>query len=196
MARDEAPPFERGGTYYRGGAIDASNLGGVNLEGKEWRFEDNAYGTGMFVHVRVVRNAAAAALLPKRLVTFQATFFGMRVDGYATTNFAAAYPVDEFLPTAGVPVGDLFYIVTRGPCLVKNDIASGAGTVINAGDPLVALTAATSGATTAGRVYAGVGTGATTNTGNQLNNIIGYAASAKTTGNTNADVLVVVRQWL
>jgi hypothetical protein len=146
MARDEAPPFERGGTYYRGGAIDASNLGGVNLEGKEWRFEDNAYGTGMFVHVRVV--------------------------------------------------GDLFYIVTRGPCLVKNDIASGAGTVINAGDPLVALTAATSGATTAGRVYAGVGTGATTNTGNQLNNIIGYAASAKTTGNTNADVLVVVRQWL
>src|SRR5690348_2512841 len=83
MARDEAPPFQRGETFYNGGTIDPNDLGGVNLEGKEFEFEDDQRGTGHRIRVRVVRNVSAGPILPKRLVTFQAANFGRRVDGYA-----------------------------------------------------------------------------------------------------------------
>lgn len=194
MARDETPPFSRGETFYNGGTIDSADLGGINLEGKEWVFKDDIRNTGFDVRVRVVRNMAAAALLPKRLVTFKNdAYYGRRVDGYATLTSVNAYPVDELLPAAGVPIYDLFYIVVGGPALVKTDIASSANNLINIGDTLVSLTAATSGATTSGRVAPQDLTGATAPLGKQVQNRLGVAMSAQTTGNTDNDVLLFIR---
>ncbi len=207
MARNENPPFGRGQTFYNGGTIDSANLGGLNLEGKEWLFEDMDYSsqalgvarTNRYVLCRCVRNVAAAALLPKRLASYQATAgnYTQRVDGYATTTAArVAGVVDEWLPAAGVPVNDLFWIVIEGPTLVITDLAGGANNVWNIGDVAVALTAATSGATTAGRPAPQDLTGATALLGNQIQNHLGRALSAKTTANTNADLLMdVVKAW-
>lgn len=194
MARDDAPPFNRGETWYGGSAIDSNDLGGVNLEGKEYVFEDTIRGTQNPVRVRVVRNKAADVLLPKRLVRFQAgSFYGRRVDGYTSTTAEEGFPVDELLPSTGVPVNDLFYIVVNGPALVLSDLAGGANNVITTSNNLVALTAATSGATTAGRVAAQDLTGATAVLANQIQNRIGRALTAATTANTNTDILTYVR---
>lgn len=205
MARKENPPFPRGQTFYNGGTIDSNNLGGANLEGTVWEFEDIDYSTapfkqrsGRLVKCMIVRNVAAAALLPKRLVSFKQSagspFVG-QVDGYTTTTAAEGYPVDEFLPAAGVPVNDLFYIVIDGPAKVLTDLAGGANNVVNVAGAVVALTAATSGATTAGRVAPQDLTGATALLANQVQNRVGRAMSAVTTSNTNNDLLVDVRKW-
>lgn len=195
MARDETPPFTRGNTFNQGGTIDANNLGGINLEGKEWRFEDTIYGTGQYVYVRCVRNSGTFALRPARLVTFDTSFYGLRVNGYAATTAAAAFPVDELLPAAGAPVNDLFYIVVEGPALVLTPLDGGADNVINVGDMLNAITAATTGATTAGRV-ASIVASATTNSGQAINNVIGRAMSAATTANTGVGVVAYIHKWL
>lgn len=194
MARNESPPFSRGKTYFNGVTIDTSTTpyGGTNLEGKEWVFEDTNYGTGLYVTCRVVRNVSGAALLPKRLVSFSSTYYGQRVDGYATTTAQVAYPVDELLPTAGVVNNDLFYVVTKGPCLVKTDLAGGASNVIAVGDPLVSLTAATSGATTSGRIATASFAGATSVLALPVLNTLGRAMSAATTANTNGDMLTYI----
>jgi hypothetical protein len=210
MARDDPPPFGRGETFYNGATIDPANLGGSQWEGKTWVFEDVDYtpGTagakpsrsGRYVKCMAVRNVSGIALLAKRLVTLQTAgtdgrFFLGRVDGYATLTAAQAYPVDEFLPAAGVPNNDMFWIVVDGPAKVLTDLAGAATNVFAVGGAIVALTAATSQATTAGRVAPQDLTGATSILGNQIQNKIGYALSARTTGNTNADLLIDVRRW-
>jgi hypothetical protein len=98
--------------------------------------------------------------------------------------------VDEWLPSAGVVDDDLFWIVRKGPTLVLTDLAGGAANVITSGANLVALTAATSQATTAGRVQEYAFTTNVTALQSQVLNRLGKAMSAKTTANTNADLLV------
>lgn len=203
---EENAPFERGHTWYGGETIDANNLGGVELEGKEFTFPDvhpvtGVVRTGRMVRCRVVRNVAAAALLPKRLARLQATA-GVatgRVDGYATTTAAEGYPIDEYLPDAGVPVNDLFYIVVEGPAVCLTGIADMAADIA-VGGWVVALTAATSGATTAGRVHPQVLTGSSAATDyafltNQIQNRIGRALTSKLTTGTAADILIDTGKW-
>jgi hypothetical protein len=206
MARNENPPFTRGDTWYSGDTIDSNNLGGVELEGMEWVFEDRNPSTGARrtsrpVLCRVVRNVGAAALLPKRIARFAATagLYGQRVDGYATTTAAEGYPVDEYLPTAGVPVNDLFWVVMSGPAVCLTSIADMSAD-ISVGGWVVALTAATSGATTAGRVHPQVLTGSSQATdyaflASQIQNRIGRALTAQLTTGTAADVLIDCGKW-
>jgi hypothetical protein len=207
MARDEAPPFERGATFYNGSVIDPNNLGGFQHEGKIWVFEDLVINAGVGakpqrtnrpVRCMVVRNVSAGVILPKRLCKLQksgAFFFG-RVDGYSRLDADDnMFPADEFLPVAGVPINDLFWVVIDGPALVLTDLAGAANNVFNTGDPVVAMTAATSGATTAGRVKPQDLTGATAVLGGNVQNRLGFAITARTTGNTNADLLIDVRKW-
>lgn len=146
------------------------------------------------VKVRVVRNSSGFALLPGRAVAYKAGTNMQQVAGYTRTTAAEiAGIVDERLPAAGVADGDDFLIVVEGPSLVYNDIASGATTPITEGDLIVALTAVTSGATTAGRCYTVDMTGATAVLGAQINNIVGRALSAVTTANTNTQVLAFIK---
>jgi hypothetical protein len=195
MARDEAPPFVRGGTYYQGGSIDTTSLGGVNLEGKEYKFEDTVYGTGMYVTCRIVRNSGTFNLRPKRMVSFDSSYYGQRVNGYTATTGGAGFPVDELLPAAGVPPNDLFYVVVDGPAAVLTPLDAGADNVVNVGDILAAITAATTGATTAGRVASLDATAATFSLGTERN-AIGRAISAATTANTDKSLVAIIHKWL
>lgn len=202
MARDENPPFQRGETFYNGETIDANDLGGTQLEGAEWVFEDIDPDTGIQrterpVRCRIVRNTAATALLGGRLVQYEAGAgeYGARVDGYATTTAVACAPLDEYLPSGGVPVNDLAWVVIEGPAEVTVTLAAGATSNFSVGDWMVAATAATSGATTAGRAEQQVLTGATQPLADQIQNRIGRALTARTTANTGSTVLVDVGKW-
>ncbi len=204
MARDEAPPFDRGEYEATAGALD-------HLIGKEWVFEDVDYSqrgtkparTNRPVTCRLVRNDSGGALLPKRLGVFStvAGEYGAVIDGMTSVSYGEGYPIDEFLPSAGVPDGAYFWIVVKGPAVVLTPIAgSEFNGDISIGQRLVALTAATSGATTAGRVAAENITASTQTADysqilDEAANRIGRALSAKTTGNTNSDILVEIDRW-
>lgn len=191
MARDDAPPFARGETFYNGGVIDAtdnSTLGGVNLEGKEYVFEPNSQDnqatypapseeTGRAVRVRVVRNVSGVALKGGRLAHYKqdaAVPLETRVDGYTIVEAdRPAGVVDEFLPAAGVPNNDLFYIVVDGPSKFTN---TATGTTFAVGDRVVpAAAGATAGDDLGGRVAVQSLAGATAVLGAQIQNQVGYS---------------------
>lgn len=211
MSRNNSQMFGRGETYYGGRTIDTSNYEGVELEGIRKVFEDLDYSaqnqartprSGYKVVCQVMRNTSGIALLPGDLVTCT-TANPARVDGNADSAAdARAVFVDEFLPTSGVPNGDLFWAVIRGPVMAKTPpVAGGFSAAISAGDVLVAATgsaASTAAAATtndnasvAKQVFAApTDAGSTTTFTNQLLNAVGRAMSARTTANTNADILV------
>lgn len=206
MARNENPPFERGATAYNGDTIDSANLVGEQWEGQEWVFEDVDPNTGLerterFVRLRVVRNVATIALVGKRLAQFDTTAgkYGARIAGYAATTAGEGYPIDEYLPTAGVPINDLCYIVIEGPAVIANATgAANANFGTAAGVWGVAETAAGSTNTTAaGRIavqdFATGATGATL--ANQVQNRVGRNLTGATTADTQADVLFDVGHW-
>ena len=208
MARDENPPFERGKTFFGPDAtIAAASITETDyLLGKEWIFEDVDYSvstptkplrSGRKVRCRLVRNLSATTQYGKYLVTFKASagMYDNEIDGMADTTAERAFPVDEFLPSTGVIANDLFWIVVEGPAMCRTPLEASALNVFTVGDRVVALTAATSGATTAGRLTPIDLTGATALLANQIGGFIGRALSAKTTANTNADVLVSVGRW-
>lgn len=202
MSRDENPPFERGETWEGDQTADATNLG-LNIIGKEWVFEDidpdnpSQLRTNRPVRCRAVRNTSGIALLPKRLVKFSTVDgeYGNSVDGYATETAKECYPVDEFLPAAGVADDKVFWIVVEGPAMVTVGLTAGATTNFARGDWLVSQTAATSQATTAGRAEQINMDAATEPLGDQVLNRIGRALTARTTANTGSDVLVDVGKW-
>jgi hypothetical protein len=190
MPIKEAPPFQRGETFYNGGTIDSGDLGGAGWEGKEFEFYDDLHGTGQMVTCRVVRNASGGALKPKHLVKYKTGYFGRRVDSPTIATAARGLPVDEKLPAAGVPDGDLFYVVVNGPAKIKST-ETGTPTVTE-GARVVAVTAATSGAADAGRIVAQDLTGATAALANNIQNAVGVALGALTAAQTATDLLVGV----
>lgn len=179
-------PFPRGSSY---GVTDETLA--VHLEGREYEVQDQRYGTNLTVRLRVVRNRSGATLSGKRLAQFAATAGkdSIEVSGYAKVDSTKAFVIDD-VGSQAIPDKDLFYVVVSGPCLVKTSLEGGATNVVAVGDLLHALTAATTGATTAGRVQPAVLTGATSVLANQIANVVGRAMSAKTTANTNADLLI------
>lgn len=194
-------PFPRGEYAELGVTPDTSDPILGNIEGQEYLVPDvdpttGIARTGRAVRLRCVRNVSGITLAAKRTVSFQATagLYGARVDGYADTTAEHSYPVDEYLAN-GVPTNCLFYIVVEGPALCITGITPGAGGNFAVGDLLVSQTAATSQATTAGRVEKQDTTGATTPLAIQIQHRIGRALTAKTTANTAADVLVDVGWW-
>lgn len=211
MARMENPPMARGVAAYEGDTIDTGDLRFADILGKEWVFEDidptnpTVRRTSRYVRCRLVRNTSAIALLPKRTVRFELTAgdaYGANVDGYTTTTGERGYPLDEYLPAAGLAVNDVGWIVVEGPAIVVTALANGEGNSIAVGDPIMALTAATSGATTAGRASMQFILGAATsgNTDyitqfNEFRNYFGRALSARTTNETDLDVLVEIGKF-
>jgi hypothetical protein len=201
-AGTESLPFPRGTTASAGLAtVDTTVL--ANLEGKEYVVEDEdpataTARTGRQVKLRMLRNKSGFALLPKKTCKYStntADIYPSHVRGHGHLTAERVAIVDEYLPAAGVADGDLFYGVIEGPSLCLTDLAGGANNLIPIGTSLVSLTAATSNATTAGRVAPQDLTGATGLLGNQLQNRIGVAITAMTTSQTNAGVLVDVGGW-
>lgn len=201
-------PFQRGKTFYGGRTIDTANYEGIQLEGQVVVFASmqapdgspvQPQYDGSDVRAVIVRNTSGITLLPKRLVSF-ASNSSKRVDGYtATTAGQVAGVVDPLLPSTGVVNGDLFYVIVQDDnCLVKYT-ATPANAVASVGDILYAETAASSVvSTTAGRCQPFISpfTATQTTDGTALRvsvNEIGRAKSAKTTGETNSDMLVRLR---
>lgn len=202
MARDEAPPFARGETWYNGGPIDTSNLGGINLEGKEYVFEVNAPDdptgadtSGRLIRVRVVRNVSGQALKGGRLAVFKAGDpYETQVDGYAyAVSDRPAGIVDEFLPAAGVPNNDLFYIVVDGPTLVTQTHTAAATVAIGSRLVPTAGGAASKTDDLGGRVGLQDLTGVAAALGDNILNVVGYAAQADA-GTVDAKIKAVVHR--
>lgn len=221
MGRMDAPPFARGETFANGdlsilnAASGPFGLGGINLQGKEFIFEPNSQDDeagvysnlgpdpcGRPIKVKVVRNVSGIPLLPGRIVRYDATTnnavlsgvpYETQVDGYVTS--VADRPagiVDEFLPAAGVPGNDLFYIVTDGPSLATT--GNSTSPVVSIGSRIVAAAyGASAGDTLGGRFAAQDLSGATSALGDNILNQVGFAASAITaTTVTNTKIPVIV----
>ena len=138
MARDENPPFGLGETFFQGNTPTTTD--GNHILGKVWVFEDidlTASGSGGTMkpkrtnHARrmmAVRNTTGSALLPKRLGKIKndgtSYEFGQEIDGYADAVTEIGYPIDEFLPAAGVADDDICWVCVGGPATVTTD-ASG-----------------------------------------------------------------------
>jgi hypothetical protein len=210
MSGSPAIPFGLGQTYYgTGGTIPSTPTQSKALVGftgtffEDWTHSGNyaagprARETQEEVDAILVRNAAGVNLLPGRVAKWEDEV-ARTVGGYTTlTAEYAAGVIDPRLPSAGVRDGDLFWLIRRGPCLLKTALEGDANNVINAGDILYALTAATSQAITAGRVQPWAGTQTSTSTTDGTGSKIVFnnfarALSAKTTANTNADLLARV----
>jgi hypothetical protein len=185
------------------GTSDAASVFSVQA-GREFEVEDidpsnpRNHRTGHIIRLRLVKNSSGVALLPKYLVTFKAGTNRTEVDGYARTTAAdgkSVVPVDEFLPSTGVPNGEYFWVVVHGPAMCYMPASEVAD--ITEEDVLVALTAAASThSTTAGRVAKQDLTGATAVLGNQVNGAFGRALSAKSSSSTNSNILVFVHnRW-
>lgn len=202
--------FDLGKTFYQGGTITgvaansySTGLGVTLGQHRVFKYRDPSdriKTTGDELHAILVQNRSGITLLPSQLVRWSATGYGKYIGGY--TNVTASQPagvVDPYLPATGVPDGDAFWVIVRGPCLVYRDKAA-LPADLAVGDILYTVTAAASThSTTAGRFtkWGGTFTAAQTTdgtAGNILANQIGRAMStAVTDTNTTAKVLVDLR---
>lgn len=185
------PPFSLGQTLGVSSATD-----GTGWVGAVKQFPDVDPATGKIRSNRVktcvaVRNSAAVALLPKRVVRFRltaGTAVFAEVDGYAAeTNEERVGVVDEHLPASGVAVNDVFWVTVAGPTEIAVALS---GTAVAVGDRLACVTAATSGATTAGRVGPSPLSASTAGANNNGIGVIARACSVGAT--TGANVLALV----
>jgi hypothetical protein len=146
--------------------------------------------TGHRVTCRLVKNSATIALLPGRLVRYKTGTNCTEVDGYTVgpADVGVAGFVDEYLPAAGAAVSDYFWIVRRGPVSGLTPLDGADDNVITEPALLVALTAATSQATSAGRVTFISVAASTDLLATEELDVVGYAMSSKTTSNTNAAI--------
>jgi hypothetical protein len=170
----------------------ASRLTG-NIRGSKGRF------TGRTITAMLVRNVAGFAILGKRVVKL-AESGGYSdfetVDGYCAVKADAHVAFsDPFLTSAGVADDDIFWVILEGPTTVLSPFEGGGfDKAISVGDPLVGATGSTTGTSGVGRVSVGGvlagGSLAATEAYAHARNNLGRALSARTTGETNAEILV------
>lgn len=140
---------------------------------------------------RLVMNDSGIALGAKRAVTYKSGSIGKKVDGYIRLEAdPTAGIVDDTIPSTGVPDDHVFWLFQEGQTLASTSLAADGGNLLPADTNLVGATAATSQATTAGRVKAADFTGATAVLAAQIVNSFGKGISAKTTANTGVDILI------
>ena len=207
-----------GSTWYNGGVIDTSqmpaSLSGNQIVGKEWTFEDinptanpPTQRTNYYKRCIAVRNVNLLAMIPGYLYSSDVKTtldFGTAGQGSAGAQRAQADGLvftpagdflgvaDEWMPAAGCPQWDICWVTIEGPTVCYTALDAGADNVIALNQRVVGLTAATSGATGAGRVGPQDLTGATSLLGNQVQNVVGRAMTAMLTANTNSPVLIFV----
>lgn len=206
----DSPPMELGQTL-KGKDADGNLINGAKL-GLKYVFPANKFTggpsrakgrvTGKPIVAVLLRNEAGFSLLPKRFGRLRAAAgysLAESVDGYsAGTADPRIVGIDSNLPAAGVADDDIFWGILEGPftCLTPiTDTDFGSDIVV--GDLLVAATGTTTGVTTSGRigkpVFVNATAGSTTAALNGFNmaaGIVAKALSARTTGNTAADILL------
>jgi hypothetical protein len=200
---ERAIPIERGQTFYGPTATVPTTYGqSVAYEGRPVVLDDmdptntKVKRSQRKVYGILVRNVSGFTLYAGQAVKWAAGYRGKRVDGlaYDVEATEVAGVVDDFLPAAGVRTGDVFILIVKGPVLALLS-RTAAETVISEGDVIYSASAATSGATTAGRFKAWNGTFSATQTtdgtaGRIVMNRMGRAMSACTTAHTGQARLV------
>jgi hypothetical protein len=164
------PGFNRGavlGILWK--AYDADNGDGSHVLGTFKEFLDVNPRTGVQASNRVslcvcVKNTSSVAMTPGQVVKFKDGSL-TEVDGLAVAATLRMGVVDEYLPAAGVPVGEVFWVVVKGPSTVVKTATS------------VALNAAYGPSATAGSAAA-----------QGSNALLGYSLEATT--NLSARILV------
>ena len=197
-------PFELGetlaGTDADGNLINADKLGLVyefpasDLSGTT----PKKRRTGKPIKAIALRNLSGARLYGKRIARCNKTAgyaLVQSVDGYSTVlNDGPAVIIDEFIATVGVAANDIFWGIVSGPVTVLTPLAGATfnATGIAVGDNLVAATGSTTGATSSGRIAGHALANATDAAGAFAGaaNRIGHALSARTSGETNSDLLI------
>lgn len=154
--------------------------------------------TGKTVTAVILRNTSGGTLLGKRIGRLERTAGYdpvQSVDQYAIVLAEKGIVIiDSWLDSNGVPDDYLFWGIIKGPCEVLTPVA-GAGfnaAAIAVGDLLVAATGATSNNSDYGRI-AGFALANNTDAAgafSQSRNTVATALSARTSGNTNAALLV------
>ncbi len=123
--------------------------------------------TNSTVRCRLVRNVSGGTLAPALLVDYKTGSFLTEVDSLSGTTSYPAGMVDEFVPSAGVPDDDYFWIVVDGPtkgtdsgsgCTARTPVAAAAsGEIADASSPPtdndVGLADAAIAADATGRIY-------------------------------------------
>jgi len=199
MARDEAPPISRGTLFYHGVTADIpaaiGDRGYQQHLGKTWVVEDRnptskLNRTERPVTIRFVYNGhATMTILPKYLCTIDPTNPG-KVTGYAVTVNEPGLPADEYMPAAGAPPGEGFFVIERGPATCKTAAADVTTNDITAGKP---VSTATSGVAVTHASSGRIGLSDLTGTAAVASRIIGAALTAPTGGvEVSEDVVVDV----
>jgi hypothetical protein len=155
--------------------------------------------TGRTITAMLVRNTAAFAILGKRVVKLtEAGGYGdlSAVNGYTCVKADdhCAFS-DPGLPSAGCAANDIMWVILEGPTTVlAPHVGGGFDKAIAKGDPLVAATGTTTGTSDEGRVSVGGvlagGSLAATEAYIHARNNLGRALSARTTGETDGELLV------
>jgi hypothetical protein len=134
-------PFERGSTYFDGDSTRATSVGVEHILGQRftvkndgWNERRRVYYTGSIagatasvsnssdeVELVVVRNDSGSSITAGHGVRFATGSAGaMRlVAGSVAGVGNFGYPTDDMYGTSSLINNDLFYVVTKGPCLVK-----------------------------------------------------------------------------
>lgn len=124
------PGFGRGqvlGILWK--AYDADSGDGSHIVGMRKVFRDEDPKTGALksnrtVECIAVKNTSGSALLPGAVAKFKDAAILSEVDGLATTSSQLMGVVDEYLPSAGVANGEVFWLVVRGPSTVTKTVTS------------------------------------------------------------------------
>jgi hypothetical protein len=204
MATSQMPPFQLGATWYGGRAIDASNLGGAEWEGKILQMEtyappgslpDPSVRPRM---VKVVRNRSGVNLKPGRVVKFDSTDpYGTSVAGYCfALGDKPCGVVDDLIPPAGVPNNDLFYVIVSGPCRVVQPHTSNSSVVVGDILSVTAGGAASAVDDLGGRVLKQDLTGAAATLGNNILGMVGYAAETNNTVDAMFKAVISMLQYI
>ena len=166
----------------------------------DYSVDDNPMGSGVLRsgfrrRIRCVYNDTGFTLYGKYTVQFStaAGEFGTYISGYTVDADGHGYPLSEWTPDSGLPDKHQGWVVTGGPAMCITSTAGDAGNEFTVGGAVGIDGAASSqGTTSAGRV--GAPAFATTQAvlANAVLNVVGRAMEAKTTGNTNDDLLVLV----
>lgn len=115
------PGFARGQvlgitkTYYDAQVGDGSHILGVSKVFLDSDPKTQKLNTNLTVECVAVKNKSGAALLPGTVVRFSAGAVLTEVDAAATQTSVRIGVVDEYLPAAGVPVDEVFWVVVGGP---------------------------------------------------------------------------------
>lgn len=154
-------------------------------------------GAGLEITAILLRNVSGGALLGKRLGLLSSVAGytpAWEVINYTTVHAnKLAVLIDPWLSSDGVADDDLFWGIIGGPAVILTPIAGAdfkGDIAVNA--QLVAATGTTTGATTSGRISQISIANATDAQGaiDQALAVLGRALSARTTGETAADLLV------